>query len=343
MPVTDPAGRTYVRTPKDGDEVSSIVYANIIYVLYYRHTNICYSRQLLITEAGKIICLIQILKSRLDSGDEKRDHSKTGIGCEWSPSEGVTFELTKGLFVRCGNNWIRGERDLAAIKAKYDSDDYKNLQNLIKNNLHYKWIGGTPQIVYSGSGSSRHHRRRLSDAAKEEKKALHAKGWFIFWLFLLCIGVFAAIFYKDYDVLKHSTFETVLTLSFLSFCVFGGIIGVLATGSKMYGHWDAMKRFSYSDTEGLSDDAKKRIVWMEKEEARKRQELAAERQQAANSQQSSVPWEKRYYGAHCPYCGHYKVRPANWDDKSLSVAMWGYRTPKLGQNYICDNCKRMWS
>ena len=75
----------------------------------------------------------------------------------------------------------------------------------------------------------------------------------------------------------------------------------------------------------------------------KAQELQAEKEAAELSQSNTAPWEKKYYTYPCPYCGHYKVRYANWDDKKMSVAINGYRhSTKVHKKYICDNCKHMW-
>ena len=60
-------------------------------------------------------------------------------------------------------------------------------------------------------------------------------------------------------------------------------------------------------------------------------------------QNEGAPWSRRYYTLPCPYCKHYKVRPANWDDKKVSVAFWGpYMSSKLTDHYKCENCKKMW-
>lgn len=70
--------------------------------------------------------------------------------------------------------------------------------------------------------------------------------------------------------------------------------------------------------------------------------LQAEKEAAERSQLSGAPWE-RYYTYPCPYCGHYKVRPATWDDKKMSVAFWGPHSPKAGKRYKCEHCKQMWN
>lgn len=70
--------------------------------------------------------------------------------------------------------------------------------------------------------------------------------------------------------------------------------------------------------------------------------IDAEYQAAVDSQKSTEPWAVRYSTSPCPYCGHYKVRNAKWEDKSLSVAFWGIASSKIGTNYKCEYCNRMW-
>ena len=99
--------------------------------------------------------------------------------------------------------------------------------------------------------------------------------------------------------------------------------------------------------------------WLEKEEERaKRQKAYAEACQARKmaeqrtieaeykaavaSQKSTEPWAIRYSTSPCPYCGHYKVRSAKWEDKKMSIAFWGVASSKIGTNYKCEHCNRMW-
>lgn len=70
--------------------------------------------------------------------------------------------------------------------------------------------------------------------------------------------------------------------------------------------------------------------------------IEAEYQAAVDSQKLTEPWAVRYSTSPCPYCGHYKVRNAKWEDKSLSVAFWGVASSKIGTNYKCEYCNRMW-
>ena len=69
--------------------------------------------------------------------------------------------------------------------------------------------------------------------------------------------------------------------------------------------------------------------------------IQREREEAIKSQTNSAPWE-RYYTYPCPFCGHYKVRDANWDDKRVSVAFWGVASSKIGDHYKCEHCNRTW-
>ena len=80
------------------------------------------------------------------------------------------------------------------------------------------------------------------------------------------------------------------------------------------------------------------------ENIRKRQQEGLEReyQQAVASQQASEPWTVRYSTHPCPYCGHYKVRYAKWEDKQMSVAFWGIASSAIDKHYKCEYCKKMW-
>ena len=71
-------------------------------------------------------------------------------------------------------------------------------------------------------------------------------------------------------------------------------------------------------------------------------QIDAEYQAAVQSQNATEPWAVRYSTSPCPYCGHYKVRYAKWEDKSMSVAFWGIASSKLGTNYKCEHCNKMW-
>lgn len=80
----------------------------------------------------------------------------------------------------------------------------------------------------------------------------------------------------------------------------------------------------------------------EAEKAREKAALEAEYNAAVLSQKQSAPWAVRYSTSPCPRCGHYKVRHAKWEDKSMSVAFWGIASSTIGKNYKCEHCGRMW-
>ena len=80
-----------------------------------------------------------------------------------------------------------------------------------------------------------------------------------------------------------------------------------------------------------------------KENQEKLDSLSKEYEAAMASQKLTAPWATRYSTSPCPYCGHYKVRYAKWEDKRASVAFWGAASSKLGTNYKCEHCGRMWA
>lgn len=59
-------------------------------------------------------------------------------------------------------------------------------------------------------------------------------------------------------------------------------------------------------------------------------------------EESDAPWGIHYFQDPCPYCGKKAVRLAKWEDKRASVAFWGAASSKLGAQYKCDACKKMW-
>lgn len=71
-------------------------------------------------------------------------------------------------------------------------------------------------------------------------------------------------------------------------------------------------------------------------------QINAEYAAAIASQKRTEPWAIRYSTSPCPYCGHYKVRYAKWEDKKMSVAFWGVASSAIGKNYKCEYCNRMW-
>lgn len=123
--------------------------------------------------------------------------------------------------------------------------------------------------------------------------------------------------------------------------LFGGII-VGGIGGLRYFY--EMSEYNQKKEDPVAYQRKQEAEQKERIERAMEQQriLQAEKEAAERSQLSGAPWE-RYYTYPCPYCGHYKVRPANWDDKKMSVAFWGPHAPKAGKRYKCDHCKQMWN
>ena len=72
------------------------------------------------------------------------------------------------------------------------------------------------------------------------------------------------------------------------------------------------------------------------------QSLQKEREYAEKTQREGAPWEVKYFTESCPYCGHYKVRFSEWEDKRYSIAFWGAASDKIGKAYKCEYCGKMW-
>lgn len=73
-----------------------------------------------------------------------------------------------------------------------------------------------------------------------------------------------------------------------------------------------------------------------------RSEIEREYDEAVASQNATEPWAIRYSTESCPYCGHFKVRNAKWEDKQMSVAFWGVASSAIGKQYKCEHCNMMW-
>lgn len=71
-------------------------------------------------------------------------------------------------------------------------------------------------------------------------------------------------------------------------------------------------------------------------------QIQIEYHQALASQEDRTPWSTVYATEPCPYCGHYKVRNAKWEDKSLSISFWGIASDKIGKDFKCEHCSKMW-
>ncbi|MBQ3545950.1 MAG: sel1 repeat family protein [Lachnospiraceae bacterium] len=119
-----------------------------------------------------------------------------------------------------------------------------------------------------------------------------------------------------------------------------GVIGVILIVAGMYSFIkiNEIEDSYYNDRQKFD----KIMGAYKKEKKDKLKKLEEEKRIAIESQKSSVPWEVRYMLEPCKYCGHYKVRYAKWEDKSLSVAFWGIASGKIGKNYKCEYCGKMW-
>lgn len=131
----------------------------------------------------------------------------------------------------------------------------------------------------------------------------------------------------------HKTGGTVmLVLGMICCCAFG-------VWFKYATEPDSVKEERRREREKRYQEAQKRA---QINDAIHSQMLENERQQAIHSQEYGAQWDTKYFTDPCPYCGHYKVRYAKWDDKRLSVAFWGGASSKIGTRYKCEHCGRMW-
>ena len=125
--------------------------------------------------------------------------------------------------------------------------------------------------------------------------------------------------------------------------IFGLIVGAFFSllGASVFAANRDSYRLAQTDL-----DAYRRKVIAEKDAIKKARDpatiLEREYQQAVASQTASEPWAVRYSIHPCPYCGHYKVRFAKWEDKQLSVAFWGAASSAIGKEYKCEHCGKMW-
>lgn len=173
----------------------------------------------------------------------------------------------------------------------------------------------------------------------------------VIWLFMIIMQFSPAINgsdwnrdgvvdYKDKYYLSDSTLEDDMLMIFLEFplLIFSPTLIYSAYFlRKLYDYNLAQKDYpEYLRREKVK--LERQIKIKEAEEA----EIEVEYQAAIQSQKATEPWAVRYSTSPCPYCGHYKVRYAKWEDKSMSVAFWGIASSKIGTNYKCDHCKRMW-
>ena len=160
-------------------------------------------------------------------------------------------------------------------------------------------------------------------------------------MLIVVIGVIIAIF-GIYCMFSSSDVNPIMQPVGLGFVGFGGFLAAVADpdGVKVGGIILALAMIAVA------------VFWTKhvyekndpnrpKSEAEQRT-IKEEYSEAVRSQQASEPWTIRYSTSPCPYCGHYKVRYAKWEDKRAHVLFWGATSEKLGTNYKCENCERMW-
>ena len=128
-------------------------------------------------------------------------------------------------------------------------------------------------------------------------------------------------------------FELVMGLLFLIGGISGGNAGSILIGFGFLGYV-FVREALWLENEKNGTNAKRR------EEEQK--QINREYIQAVESHNSPEPWATRYATEPCPYCGHYKVRYAKWEDKRLSVSFWGSHSLAIGKNYKCEHCGKMW-
>lgn len=163
--------------------------------------------------------------------------------------------------------------------------------------------------------------------------------WILLAVFMICLG-FDSIF-------EGSWISGIFAIIFFTFFLLAGI-GFFEEKLDDYklarSDFEAYKRKVIAKQD--ADARKKEIAAREKdpETIRKRQQemIEMEYRKAVASQQASEPWTVRYSTHPCPYCGHYKVRYAKWEDKQLSVAFWGAASSAIDKHYKCEYCKKMW-
>lgn len=98
--------------------------------------------------------------------------------------------------------------------------------------------------------------------------------------------------------------------------------------------------YAYADSKEAHDHPREYAERKQKESEERQEELELEKARAEASQRQ--PWGTKYLTTPCPYCGHYKVRYSDWDDKKVSVAFWGAASTKIAERFKCDYCHRMW-
>ncbi|MDO5155984.1 MAG: zinc ribbon domain-containing protein [Eubacteriales bacterium] len=187
--------------------------------------------------------------------------------------------------------------------------------------------------------------RRLSEAeAKRERILSRLKQqrneelkYKIFWFAWAIIWTIIVVW--SFSVSEHGSHGLLIVISlFFSVVGWGGIY--LCRGSLEQMNDDlriAEKDISEYEKiiQGRIDAHKQRMI-------AEANALQQEKEYAEYTQTSGQAWTVRYFTDPCPYCGHYKVRYSKWEDKRYSIAFWGIASSKIGQNFKCENCKRMW-
>lgn len=127
----------------------------------------------------------------------------------------------------------------------------------------------------------------------------------------------------------------------------GTLFFICLTGVIVWLVYLIYKRYERYKLKINNPEEYKALIKKERAEEQQRQVihelmLEKERQDAIESQNGGPAWRIRYMTDPCPYCGHYKVRYAKWEDKRMSVAFWGMASSKISKDFKCENCKKMW-
>ncbi len=162
-------------------------------------------------------------------------------------------------------------------------------------------------------------------------------------LLLIPFGLAALIFL----IIEGGFFSIIFGL-FCSIILFFSGYGFFTTNLDNYklakSDFDAYKRKVIAKQDAAAKAKTPEAIRQRRQEMQERKQkmLENEYQQAVASQQASEPWTVRYSTHPCPYCGHYKVRYAKWEDKQMSVAFWGMASSAIDKHYKCEWCKKMW-
>lgn len=182
--------------------------------------------------------------------------------------------------------------------------------------------------------------KELSAEERLKKRMEQIKRPNIVTMFLPLLLIPLGLAFLVFTIIEGGFFLIILGLFFGIILFFGGY-GFFTDNLDNYklakSDFDAYKRKVIAE-----QDAAARAKTPEAIQERKQKMLENEYQQAVASQQASEPWTVRYSTHPCPYCGHYKVRYAKWEDKQMSVAFWGIASSAIDKHYKCEWCKKMW-